>query len=266
MIQDDLAEVLRDALARAGVDPPDVIHLERPARREHGDWSSNVALATAKMAGRNPRKLATEIAKVLNDDLPSHVASVEVAGPGFVNFRLHDSWLHDVLGVVVEAGEDNYGRTDISNGERVQVEFVSANPTGPLHVGNGWLCSYGDALARLLARCGWAVEREYYVNDTGGQIRRLGESLLARSQGEAVSEEGYQGAYVRELATEYDGPQDVVAAGSWAAERILENIRTTLERIGIEFDEWFSQASIEESGAVEEVIALLRDRGLIYDE
>src|SRR3954463_9507216 len=118
MIRDDLVTALASALTAVGVDPPDKgIQLERPARREHGDWSSNVALVTAKKVGRNPRELATEIAKVLNDDLPAHVASVEVAGPGFVNFRLHDSWLHDVLRVVVEAGEDNYGRTDISNGE-----------------------------------------------------------------------------------------------------------------------------------------------------
>src|SRR3954447_17641214 len=111
MIQDDLAHSLRAALARVGVDAPDVIHLERPARREHGDWSSNIAMATAKKAGRNPRELAGEIAKVLNDDLPQHVSSVEVAGPGFVNFRLHDSWLHDVLREVVESGESNYARS-----------------------------------------------------------------------------------------------------------------------------------------------------------
>src|SRR5438309_6730525 len=108
MIQDDLADALRAALSRTGVDPPNAVGLERPARREHGDWSSNVAMATAKQAGRNPRELATEIAKVLNDDPPAHVSSVEVAGPGFVNFRLHDSWLHDVLREVVEQGEPGF--------------------------------------------------------------------------------------------------------------------------------------------------------------
>src|SRR5438105_2162295 len=245
--------------------PAETINLERPARREHGDWSSNVALVSAKAAGRNPRQLATEIADVLAENPPPHVSSVEVAGPGFVNFRLHDSWLHDVLRDVVEAGEQDYGRQDISSGERVQVEFVSANPTGPLHVGNGWLCSYGDALARVLDRCGWRVHREYYVNDTGGQIRALGHSLLARRRGEDVAEGGYQGAYVAELARTYEGPDDVVAAGRWAAEHILAEIRTTLARVGIEFDDWFSQASIEESGAVEETIALLRERGLVYE-
>src|SRR5437764_14128549 len=111
MIQDDLADALRAALSRTGVDPPDAVGLERPARREHGDWSSNVAMATAKKAGRNPRELATEIVKGLNVDLPKHVSSVEVAGPGFVNFRLHDSWLHDALRDVVEPGENDYARS-----------------------------------------------------------------------------------------------------------------------------------------------------------
>ena len=146
------------------------------------------------------------------------------------------------------------------------IEFVSANPTGPLHVGNGWWGSYGDALGRLLGRCGWSVAREYYVNDTGGQIRNLGESLLARRGGEEVPEAGYQGAYVAELAASYAGPDDVVAAGRWAAERILDHIRTTLQRMGIVFDEWYSQASIEESGAVQQTIAVLAAKGLVEEE
>ena len=162
-------------------------------------------------------------------------------------------------------GAEGYARHDEGKGERVQLEFVSANPTGPLHVGNGWLCSYGDALGRILFRCGWSVSREYYVNDTGGQIRRLGESLLARRRGVEVPEEGYQGEYVSELARAYDGPDDVGAAGRWAAGRILDNIRSTLEGLDIVFDEWFSQASIEESGAVEETVALLRDTDLVYE-
>src|SRR5436305_11451691 len=144
MIQDDLADALRAALARTGVDAPEVIHLERPARREHGDWSSNVALATAKKSGRNPRELAGEIAKVLNDDPPAHVSAVEVAGPGFVNFRLHDSWLHDVLRVVVEEGEENYARADVGQGMKVTGELDSTNPTEPVHAGAGRWAACGD--------------------------------------------------------------------------------------------------------------------------
>ncbi len=186
---------------------------------------------------------------------------VEVAGPGFINFKLAPSWLHNALREVVAEGEEGYATPEVGAGERVQIEFVSANPTGPLHVGNGWLGSYGDALGRVMSRCGWEVSREYYVNDTGGQIRLLGESLLARRRGDVVPEEGYQGEYVTQLASRYDGPDDVVEAGRFAAEKILENIRATLERLDIHFDEWYSQASIEESGQVAETIELFRERG-----
>jgi arginyl-tRNA synthetase len=267
VVRDDLADAIRDALAALGVDPlPETIGMERPARREHGDWSSNAALVSAKAAGRNPRQLATELAEHLDAHPPAHVEAVEVAGPGFVNFRLADSWLHEVLGDVVAAGEQGYGRHDFGAGERVQLEFVSANPTGPIHVGNGWFASYGDALGRLLTRCGHEVTREYYVNDTGGQIRKLGASLLAHRNGEPVPEDGYPGQYVADLAASYDGADDVTAAGRWAAERILGGIRSTMESVNIHYDEWYSQASIEESEAVADTIEELRAKGLVYEE
>jgi len=191
---------------------------------------------------------------------------VEVAGPGFVNLHLGPGWLHDTLAEVVAEGDACYARCDLGGGERVQVEFVSANPTGPLHVGNGWWGAYGDALARVLARCGWTVQREYYVNDTGGQIRALGGSLLARRRGDDVPDDGYKGEYVAQLAAGYEGPEDVEAAGRWAGERILDGIRATLARMGIEFDTWYSQASVEESGAIAETIALLDAQGLVDEE
>jgi arginyl-tRNA synthetase len=266
MIRDALEAALRTVLADLGVDPPDVITLERPARREHGDWSSNVAMATAKQLGRNPRELATQIAERLNATPPTHVDAVEVAGPGFVNFRLRGTWLHDVLNDVVTQGEAGYASFDIGKGERVMVEFVSANPTGPIHVGNGWWASYGDAVARLLERCGWTVWREYYVNDTGGQIRRLGASLLARRRDEPVPEDGYPGDYLIDLAKRYDGPDDETAAGRFAAEHILEGIRHTMESINIHYDGWVSQASFEEGEAVHAVVEFLRERGLVYEE
>jgi arginyl-tRNA synthetase len=266
VIRDDLARAIGDALAAGGVDGPVEVHLERPARREHGDWSTNVALATAKAAGRPPRQLAADLARALEDDPPVHVERVEVAGPGFVNFHLRPGWLHDVLRDVVADGEGGFARNDSGSGERVQVEFVSANPTGPLHVGNGWWCAYGDALARVLEWNGYAVWREYYVNDTGGQIGTLGESLLTRRRGGEVEEGGYRGVYVTELAAEYDGPDDPMAAGSWAAARILDNIRETLETIGVRFDEWFSQASVEETDAMDETIADLERRGVVFEE
>jgi arginyl-tRNA synthetase len=284
-IRETLVAALERAIANVGVTPvagtngPDgaAPHLERPAHVEHGDWSSNVALVLAKRAGRNPRQLAGDLARSLEADPLPHVARIEVAGPGFLNFHLRDSWLHESLRQVLAQGAEGYGRSNLGQGERVQIEFVSANPTGPLHVGNGWFASYGDALARVMERCGYRVHREYYVNDTGGQVRQLGRSLLARRRGEAPPEEGYRGAYVTELAADYDGPdqagpgaeprpEDVDAAGRFAVERILEQIKATLTRLGIAFDAWVSQAAFESGAAVEETLDMLRRRGLVFEQ
>ncbi|HEV8064754.1 MAG TPA: arginine--tRNA ligase [Acidimicrobiales bacterium] len=266
-ITDTLAQAIAAALSDLGVDcDPADVRLERPQRLEHGDWSTNVALTQAKKVGRPPRELAQQLADALNDDRPPHVESVEIAGPGFVNFRLGPGWLHDVLAEVISGGETGYAAPRLSQGERVQVEFVSANPTGPLHVGNGWFGAYGDALARLLTRTGHDVTREFYVNDTGNQIRLLGESVLARRRGDDVPDEGYKGEYLVEIAAGYEGPDDPAAAGRYATERILENIKATLDKLNIGFDEWYSQASIEDSGKVEEVIEELRALGHVYDE
>ncbi len=266
MLRDDLTAALRAAIEAVGVEAPAQIGLERPARREHGDWSSNIALVSAKAAGRNPRQLGEAIVEHLNAQLPPHVTKVELAGPGFVNIHLADTWLHNLLTEVVEGGVDGWARPDLGAGERVQVEFVSANPTGPVHVGNGWFASYGDSLARLLARTGHQVHREYYVNDTGGQVRRLGESVLARHAGQPVPEGGYTSAFVKGLAAAYDGADDPVEAGRWAAEHILGFIKVQVAQVNIHYDEWFSQASIEESDALVETIAALAEKGLVYEE
>jgi arginyl-tRNA synthetase len=266
MIRDVLEASLRSALTAVGVEPPATIGLERPARREHGDWSTNVALASAKKAGRNPRELASELVEAITRNPPAHFDRIEVAGPGFLNFHLQPTWLHDVLTEVVTQGEKDYARSDTGVGERVMVEFVSANPTGPIHVGNGWFASYGDSVARLLERCGHDVSREYYVNDTGGQIRRLGESILARRSGRPVPEGGYPSGFVKGLASAYEGPDDVEAAGRWAAERTLAFIRSQMASVHIEFDEWFSQASIQESDAVAETVEVLREKDLVWEE
>src|SRR5262245_26130079 len=267
MISDVLEDALRSALDKLGVAAPEVVGLERPARREHGDWSSNVAMASAKVAQRNPRELATQIVEILGGELPPHVTKVEVAGPGFVNFHLAPTWLHDVLRQVVEQGEEQYGRLDLGHGERVMIEFVSANPTGPIHVGNGWFASYGDSLGRVMERCGYDVSREYYVNDTGGQVRALGESILARKLGVPLPEGGYPSGFVKGLASAYDGDEDdIVEAGRWAATHILGFIQGQLASVNIRFDTWFSQASIESSDVVAETIAELQQRGLVWEE
>src|SRR5437588_4496888 len=202
MISDDLVEALRAALVRLEIGPPPVIGLERPARREHGDWSSNVALVAAKAAGRNPRELASQLADVLNADPPPHVAAVEVAGPGFVNFRLHETWLHDVPREDVKRAEEGYARHDVGAGTPVNVEFVSTNPTGPVHAGGGRWAAYGDSLANLLERCDYAPHREFYLNDRGVQMQLFAQSLAARKAGQPVPEDGYQGEYIAEWAAE----------------------------------------------------------------
>ena len=267
MIRDSLAAAVEAAASSIGIDPSTVTWtMERPARREHGDWSCNLAMASAKSVGRPPRDIATDLVAALEGMAIEHVEGVEIAGPGFVNFRLAPTWLHGVLADVVSAGVDGYARLETLSGERIMVEFVSANPTGPIHVGNGWFASYGDSVARLLERCGAEVHREYYVNDTGGQIRRLGESVLARAEGLPVPEGGYPSGFVKGLASAYEGPHEVEAAGRWAAERILEFIKLQMAMVNIHFDEWYSQASIEDSDAVATTLSELRERDLVWEE
>jgi arginyl-tRNA synthetase len=263
VIRDHLAHALRAVLKTLEVEPlPAEIHLERPARREHGDWSSNVALATAKKAGWNPRELAVAVAERLEADRPEHVERVEIAGPGFVNFHLADSWLHDVLSEVVVQGVDGYARHDVGSGSRVNVEFVSANPTGPLHAGHGRGASYGDSLARLMSRCGYDVHRENYLNDRGTQMELFAASLAARQHGESVPEGGYQGDYIIEWAKEIPEGVDVI---QWGEARAVEDHRETLERMHVRFDTWFSERSLVESGAILQTLADLDRRGVTYE-
>ncbi|MHB8190005.1 MAG: arginine--tRNA ligase [Ferrimicrobium sp.] len=238
--------------------------IEVPAHVDHGDLSTNAAMVSARGLGCSPRELAQRLQARLEGRL-QEVERIEVAGPGFLNFFLSTSVFHEPLRSLLRDGVADYGRGTLGAGERVQVEFVSANPTGPLHVGNGWLAVYGDSLCRLLVWSGYEVWREYYVNDTGGQIRTLGTSLLHVTKGEPVPEGGYQGDYIVELAGRYDGADDTIEAGSWAASEILAVIRESLERLDITFDEWYSQASIEESGAVEAVVDALRSKDAVYE-
>lgn len=262
MIRDQLTAALASALRGAGVEPPAEIPLERPARREHGDWSSTVALAVAKRAGRKPRDLAEELAAVLRADPPAHVTDVELAGPGFVNFRLAPTWLHDVLRAVVAGGVEGYARPDLGRGRSVDVEFVSANPTGPLHAGHGRNAAYGDSVARLLERAGWKVQREYYLNDRGTQMELFAASLVARKRGEPLPEGGYAGAYIEEWAAEM--PDDVDPL-EWGRARAIDDHRATLARMGIHFDTWFSERSMVASGAISRALDGLRADGVVYE-
>lgn len=198
-----LAGAIAGALARLGVDAdPSRIGLERPARADHGDWSSNAALVNAKDAGLVPRELAQRLAAELDAAGLPHLERTEVAGPGFVNMHLAPTWLHEVLATVLSQGAHRYACNDIGDGRTVNLEFVSANPTGPLHAGGGRWGAYGDSLARLFRRCGYRTFTEYYVNDRGTQMELFGRSLAARLTGDAVPENGYHGQYVGEWAAE----------------------------------------------------------------
>jgi arginyl-tRNA synthetase len=263
VIRDDLIAALDSALTSVGVEArPDEIGLERPAHRDHGDWSSNIAMVLAKQVGRPPRDLAADLAADLNSEPPEHVALVEVAGPGFVNFRLGDSWLHAVLAAVIEQGEQDYARHDFGAGTRVNVEFVSANPTGPLHAGGGRWAAYGDSLATILERCGYEAHREYYLNDRGTQMGLFAASLTARRDGTELPEDGYRGDYIREWAAEMPAAAD---PREWGYARVKQDIRESLAAQGVDFDTWFSERSLVESGAIEATLAELTAKGATYE-
>ena len=173
MIRDDLRTALGRALERAGLpEPPDGIELDPARNREHGDWASNVAMKLARVVGENPKKIAQQVVDALGAEAVPHLAQVEIAGPGFLNLFLAPTWLHDVLRGVVAAGPE-YGHSNALSGRRINLEFVSANPTGPLHAGGGRWVAVGDAIANLLAAQGAEVHREYYLNDAGAQLDKF---------------------------------------------------------------------------------------------
>jgi arginyl-tRNA synthetase len=266
MISDHLKTALRDALVALGVDPlPNVINLERPANLDHGDFSSNVALASAKAAGRNPRELGQQIADYLTANPPDHVGGVEIAGPGFVNFRLTDTWLHDVMRNVVAAGPAGYGCQTTGAGTKVNVEFVSANPTGPLHAGHARGACYGDAIARLLEAVGHDVEREFYINDRGVQMQTYAASLQARKNGENPPEDGYVGRYIIDWAQQMPDGLDIDGVLEWGYAHAKADQTEVLRSLGIEFDTWYSERSMIDNGLIEEAIADLRKHGVVYE-
>ncbi len=264
MVRDALVDSLRQALTAAGVDPlPATVALERPARAEHGDWSSNVALVAAKAAGRNPRELAQVLATWLEQHPPAHVDAVEVAGPGFVNFRLRPTWLHEVLGEVATAGTDGYARPELGGGRSVNIEFVSANPTGPLHAGHARGAVFGDTTARLLERCGYRVVREFYLNDRGVQMQTFAASLAARKAGEEPPEGGYHGQYIVDWAAHMPDDADPL---EWGYAHALADQREVLGQLGVAFDTWFSERALVATGAIDTTLDELRSQGAVFEE
>jgi arginyl-tRNA synthetase len=280
-----LGAEIRDAVDRAAalhgwpsVTMPEV-SWEYPPEPAFGDLSTTVSFALAKQVRRSPRDVATAIQQAISTD-PGVVAKVEVAGPGYLNFFVASAWWHAVVREVLAAGPA-YGRAIVGQGRRVQVEFVSANPTGPLHVGHGRGAALGDAIASLLEAVGFRVEREYYINNAGSQMRLLGESVWARlreAQGAPVQfpENGYHGEYVRELAAQValavpdladaEPERAIPLCVDRASKILLEEIQADLRAFGVTFDAWVSERSLYESGEVDAALATLRAGGYLYEE
>jgi arginyl-tRNA synthetase len=264
-VRDRIAEALERAVRGAGVEGelPD-LELARTRNSTHGDFSTSAPLKLARVLRKPPDRIAAELAAAI--DLPGGEAVAEAAG-GYVNLRLSPSWLRQVVGAAAAAGP-GWGGGDVGGGERVQVEYLSTNPTGPLHIGHGRGAIIGDSLATLLAFTGHAVEREYYVNDHGSQAHKFGASILARLRGIEPPPGGYVGDYVNELAAEAraarvpETEDDLMAFG---LARMVERFQALLERLGVRYDRWFSERSLWESGAAEAAIERLRGGGYLKE-
>ena len=243
--------------------------IERPPKADYGDYSTNAAMLLAPILGEQPRQVAEQLAERLDQELGAQLDRVEVAGPGFLNLHLSDSWYREAAAELARAGDDLGRRVEPDSADRVLVEFVSANPTGPLTAAGGRHAAYGDSVARALELAGHRVEREYYVNDVGGQIDRFAASIAARMRGEAVPEDGDEGEYVAELAerigSEGVSPDDLDQLARRGAELMREEAETTLRRFGVEFDTWFSERRLHDDGALEQALEDLRGSGHVYE-
>lgn len=259
-----LQAALTAAIDALGWPAPDPITVEPPRAREHGDFATSVALQLAKPLGKSPRIVATELVAQLTSMEVDQVASYEIAGPGFINIRLHSAWFGTVIPTILR-DPTTFGHSTALEGQRINLEFVSANPTGPLHAGGGRWIAVGDSLANLLATQGANVEREYYLNDAGTQLDLFAASLQARLNGTPLPEGGYAGEYLVDMAEAARAAQisgdDLVALREWGYAHVVEGLRTDLGRIGATFDTWFSERVLHERGDVAAVLEDLRVSG-----
>ena len=258
---------------------PDFV-IEVPREKAHGDFATNVSMLMAKEAKMNPRQIAQLIVERFSKE-DTWVEKIEVAGPGFINFYLNHSWLYQVL-PLVEKEDTRYGSSNVGQGIKVQVEFVSANPTGLLHMGNARGAAIGDTLSNILSAAGYEVTKEFYVNDAGNQIENFGKSLEARYYQELgydypFPEEGYHGEdiidtvkrIIADVGDEYlklSQDERRKKLTEIALEEKLTSIRNTLKEFGVEYDVWFKESSLHESGAIEEVLKILQEKDLIYEK
>ena len=239
--------------------------LDRPPRPDFGDFSSNAPMLLAPTLGEPPRAVAERLGGLVSERLDGLLDRVEVAGPGFLNLFLSDAWFRSSLGSALAAGA-GYGGGVVGTSERVLVEFVSANPTGPITVASGRHAAWGDTLCRIFELAGHDVEREYYVNDHGTQVLRFGESIQARARGEEPPEGGYHGDYVRELA---EAVPDAAGGDPWEVARagvalMVEQVRATLHRFRVDFDRFFHESTLHDEGRIEHALELLEERGHVY--
>lgn len=271
-----LAEARREGSA-AGLTAAD-LPLERPKNRDHGDWASNAALKLSKVVGANPREFAAEIAAGLES--VEGIASVEIAGPGFINIRLDAAAAGALAKTIVEQG-DAFGTNDSQRGNTINLEFVSANPTGPLHIGHTRWAALGDAIARVLLASGATLVREFYINDAGAQMERFGRSVVAAAHGEPTPDDGYGGAYIAALAERVvaarpdilslDRDEQIAAATELAYGFQLGEIQASLERFNVHFDVWFSERDLHarvdgKPSLVDEAVDRLREQGHVFDD
>ena len=258
---------------------PEIL-LERPKRQGQGDWATNVAMQMARSFGMPPRKLASLIVGKFQEN--EYILKVEIAGPGFINFFLTDRWIRTLIDSIISEGP-NFGKPDLGGGRKVQVEFVSANPTGPLHVGHGRGAAVGDITSNILSFAGWEVKREYYVNDAGLQMDILGRSTRARyfelagdAEKAPFPEDGYKGNYIYDLAREVmekegtwlldaDPGESLSYFRNYASGRILNTIRRDLEEFGVKYDRWFSEKSLYDDDLVPRTVAFLKKKGYVYE-
>lgn len=289
-MKSELAALITTALEKLVVDgalnetPDSAPQIDRPRDPSHGDLSCNIAMVLAKRAGMAPRELATQLIAALPDN--NIVERCDIAGPGFINFFVNQSRQTDIVRTIIEAG-DRYGRSETGAGQKVQVEFVSANPTGPLHVGHGRGAAIGDSMGRLLEATGWTVQREFYYNDAGQQINNLALSVQVRAQGKDPTHkdwptDGYQGGYIEDVAAAYvacetvhAADREITAAGDiedlnaireFAVACLRREQDQDLRAFQVVFDRYFLESSLYESGAVEQTVSALKEAGHTFEE
>ncbi len=268
-----LAELVDDGVVTLPDGVPAQVVVERPKVKDHGDYATNVALQLAKKAGMPPREFASLLADRLEN--AEGVASVEIAGPGFLNIRV-DAGAQGALAAQIVAAGPSYGSSDLFAGEKVNLEFVSANPTGPIHIGGVRWAAVGDALGRIFSLSGAEVTREYYFNDHGAQIDRFARSLLARAKGDPVPEDGYGGQYIDDIANDVLAQEpDALALPDDEAQEVFRavgvslmfaEIKKSLHEFGVDFDVYFHENNLHETGAVKRAIARLTEMGNTYEQ